>query len=105
MAGRKPKFKVVLKSKNTMNTQGLCAIWENEDRPGLFSGKFEDEIKQIVLKDGKVVNFDQVWVNLYVNNEESVGGKHETPSHINPGTGKAHWAESDGTPAGDDTPF
>ncbi len=104
MAGRKPKFKLVLKSKNTGNTQGLCAIWENEDRPGLYSGKFEDEIQQIVLKDGKVVNFNQCWINLYVNDEDN-GGKHSAPSHINPNTGKAHWAESDGLPAQPETPF
>ncbi len=104
MAGRKPKFKVVLKSKNTGTAQGLVAIWENDERPGLFSGKFEDEIKQIVLQNGKVVNPSDCWINLYIN-EETPGGKHETPSHINPATGKAKWAESDGLPASDDTPF
>jgi hypothetical protein len=106
MAGRKPKFKVVLKSKNTGTSQGLVAIWESEDKPGLFSGKFENEIKQIILQDGTVINPDQVYVNLYVNDPEP-GGKHVTPSHVNPATGNAHWSESDGTPAVShgDTPF
>ncbi len=104
MAGRKPKFKVVLKSKNTGTAQGLVAIWENEDRPGLFSAKFENEIKQIVLQDGKGVNPDQWWGNLYIN-DDTPGGKHEAPSHQNPETKVAHWATTDGTPASDDTPF
>ena len=107
MAGRKPSYKVVLKSKNTGTSQGLVAIWESEDRPGLFSGKFENEIKQIILQDGTVINPDQVYINLYDNREESSGGKHVAPSHINPATGVAHWSESDGTPAVShgDTPF
>ncbi len=105
MAGKKPKFKVVLRSKNSVRVQGLVAIWENDERPGLFSGKFENEIKQIVLQDGKVVNPGDCWINLYINDEDKPGGKHEAPSHQNPETKVAHWATTDGTPASDDTPF
>ena len=106
MAGRKPSFKVVLKSKHTMTSQGLCAIWENEDRPGLYSGQFESEIESVKLKNGTEIFPSGVFINLYDNREEnSNGGKHQTPSHINPDTGKAHWSESDGTPASDDAPF
>ena len=107
MAGRKPSYKIVLKSKNTGTSQGLVAIWENQEKPGLFSGKFENEIKEITLQDGTVINPSQVWINLYDNREESSGGKHVSPSHVNPATGNAHWSESDGTPAVShgDTPF
>ena len=106
MAGEKPRFKFVVKSKSTGTSQGVAAFWEREN--GMISGVFENEIEAIVLKDGTRIGADQVWVNMYDNakdNAKDNGGKHNAPTHKNPETGKAHWATTDGTPPVDDSPF
>ena len=106
MAGEKPRFKFYVKSKITGTNLNVAAFWERDN--GMISGTFENDIAEIILKDGMVINPDQVWVNMWDNakpNEKATGGKHETPKEKKP----AHWATTDGLPATeykpDDVPF
>jgi len=104
MAGEKPRFKFYVKSKNTGTNCNVAAFWVREN--GMISGTFEQEIAEIVLRDGTRINPDQVWCNMWDNEKENVkfGAKHEAPKESN----VSHWAISDGTPPAEikpDAPF
>lgn len=95
MAGEKPKYRVVAKSKSSGNYQALMAFWENENGT---SGIIDAEVAEIRLKNGATLTTGKdgnCYLNLYVNEPTT--------------TAKTATAEPVAKPAsenvGDDVPF
>ena len=63
----KPKYNIRAKSKTTGDKLYLMAFWEGEKGNG---GKFDQTVDRIVLKDGKVIKPDQIYLDLFVNDEQ-----------------------------------
>jgi hypothetical protein len=90
--GERPKYRVVAKSKTSGNFQDILAIWENNDRPGLFSGQLDRDVESIKLKSGHVITNADVYWNLQIRKDEQ-----------NQDSGQ-NFAESQATTE-EDTPF
>ena len=67
MAGKKPDYRVVAKSKSSGKFQDIAAFWIGEK--GL-SGQLDKGIAKIVLTNGAVITSDTCWFNL----QENKGG-------------------------------
>ena len=78
MAG-KPDYNIRAKSKTTGNSIYVMAFWRGEKGIG---GQFDREIAKIVLKDGRVLSPDSVYLDLFENNELNQEQPKGTDEHI-----------------------
>lgn len=79
MAGKKPDYRVVAKSKTSGKFQDIAAFWIG-DRG--ISGQLNKEVAKIVLTNGAVITPDGCYFNLQENKEQaeqrsSSGSQHD----------------------------
>ena len=78
MAGR-PDYSVRAKSKTSGNSIYIMAFWIGDKGIG---GSFDREVAKIVLKDGKVITPDSVYLDLFKNEEHNQEQPKGTDEHI-----------------------
>lgn len=66
MAGKKPDYRVVAKSKSSGKFQDIAAFWIGEKG---VSGQLDKGIAKIVLTNGAVITPDTCWFNLQENKD------------------------------------
>ena len=66
MAGKKPDYRVVAKSKSSGNFQDIAAFWIGDKG---VSGQLDKNIAKIVLTNGAVITPETCWFNLRENKE------------------------------------
>jgi len=78
MAG-KPDFSVRAKSKASGTSAYIMAFWKGDKGIG---GAFDRDVAKIVLKDGRVMTPDSVYLDLFINDEHDQRQPRGTDEHI-----------------------
>ena len=68
MAGQRPNYRVVAKSKASGKFQDIAAFWIGDKG---ISGQLDKDIEKIVLTNGAVIKPDTCYFNLQENKEQA----------------------------------